>query len=537
MSSPALLKLSTGLGAGLNSGGSASAHPGSRDAVSGQFARELHQAQAPAQRSLVTPAPAPPTPSPVQAPAPAPVQAAPPAPAPAPTRGAAAPAPQRQADSRGPTQAEPTRTADGDAETSPAANVPGDTDGVDPAVADGPAAKGPRGSRSALERWLLTGLRPDGSGRAAPHEVSGPAPAIELGDPATVPEPALLAATDLLPDAGLPAVAPAVPADDQEPGLPMLAQALAPAAALPEAAATGAGRSAPPALMAAADAAGKAPAASTSPMGAPGDAGLPSGTDLAASTDPATLAQAGDGRLDTRVAAAAAGAPGAAAGTAGLQGTAAIATAAAARLGLADAGGAGQEGLGGSGPGPGDTGPAVAQQGMLAPALPGFAAELARASGGGMAQTASPSAAAEVHLRTPVHTPEFAPRLGAEVALLARDGVQEARVHVNPVHLGPISVQITLDGNAAQVHLAVDNAQTRELLEQAMPGLAAALRESGLTLTGGGVFQQARQHGREATAGDGPATGRARDGADAADPPAQAAPRRTRMPGVLDVYA
>ncbi len=138
------------------------------------------------------------------------------------------------------------------------------------------------------------------------------------------------------------------------------------------------------------------------------------------------------------------------------------------------------------------------------PALPSFAAELARAMAplghGTTTRTADPRATTELNLSTPVNNPEFVPRLTGELAVLARDGVQEARINVHPVELGPISVQISLDGAAAQVHLAVDNAQTRELLEQAMPSLAAALRENGLTLTGGGVFQQARQNAREVTA-------------------------------------
>jgi flagellar hook-length control protein FliK len=58
-------------------------------------------------------------------------------------------------------------------------------------------------------------------------------------------------------------------------------------------------------------------------------------------------------------------------------------------------------------------------------------------------------------------------------------------------------VQIALDGSAAQVNLAAEQPVTRQLLEQAMPALAGALRESGLTLTGGGVFEQPREPRRE----------------------------------------
>ena len=145
-----------------------------------------------------------------------------------------------------------------------------------------------------------------------------------------------------------------------------------------------------------------------------------------------------------------------------------------------------------------------------------------------------------MNLATPVLTPEFLPRLGGALAMLARDGVQEARVQLNPQELGPISVQITVDGTAAQVHLAVDSAVTRERLEQAMPNLAAALRENGLTLTGGGVFQQPRQAARDGTGDDqgntGRGSGRESGAADAAQA-VQSPPQRLRRVGALDLYA
>lgn len=173
-----------------------------------------------------------------------------------------------------------------------------------------------------------------------------------------------------------------------------------------------------------------------------------------------------------------------------------------------------------------------------APAPAGFAAELSRLTGSTPARETP--ASAELRLATPVTAPEFVPHVGAEIALLARNGVQEARVHLHPQELGPISVQITLEGQAAQVHLAVESAQTRQILETAMPTLAGALRDAGLTLTGGGVFEQSRQGARP----DDPQTGPARSGsaADAAPDAATTASaatdaRRVRVRSGLDLYA
>jgi len=168
-----------------------------------------------------------------------------------------------------------------------------------------------------------------------------------------------------------------------------------------------------------------------------------------------------------------------------------------------------------------------------APAVAGTAPAI------GSSPAAADNPPAEVQLPTPLGTPEFMPHLGAELTVLARDGVQHARVHVNPAEMGPIAVQLTLDGQQAQVSLVADNALTRQLLEQQMPSLAAALRENGLTLTGGGVFEQPRQ-AREQADGQRQGSGAAlrHAGADAGDDATErAAPRVLRRQGVVDLYA
>lgn len=104
----------------------------------------------------------------------------------------------------------------------------------------------------------------------------------------------------------------------------------------------------------------------------------------------------------------------------------------------------------------------------------------------------APPPGAEARLPMPPGDPRFAPALAQQVTVFMRQGVHEARLELHPAELGPITVQIQLDGSAAQVSMAASHAQTRQALEQALPTLAATLREAGLTLTGGGVFEQPR---------------------------------------------
>ena len=139
-----------------------------------------------------------------------------------------------------------------------------------------------------------------------------------------------------------------------------------------------------------------------------------------------------------------------------------------------------------------------------------------------------------VALPEPVGSAHFREALGIQVTLLARDGVQHAELHLNPAEMGPLSVQIALDGQQAQVHFGTDSALMRQIVESGLPALAAALREAGLTLSGGGVSQHApgqRQGSKPASTLIG---GRSR-----ADADAQARVVRTvRAPlGRLDTYA
>lgn len=160
----------------------------------------------------------------------------------------------------------------------------------------------------------------------------------------------------------------------------------------------------------------------------------------------------------------------------------------------------------------------------------------------GLAATA-PSAPAEaptaVALPTPVDAPDFTQALGVQVSLLAADGVQQAELHLNPAEMGPISVQIAIDGSQAQVDFGADLASTRQLIENGLPELASALRDAGFTLTGGGVSQQARQ-GSSDGRGDSGERGASRTRAIGGVEPAETTPRRvtTRVSaGGVDLYA
>ncbi len=174
-------------------------------------------------------------------------------------------------------------------------------------------------------------------------------------------------------------------------------------------------------------------------------------------------------------------------------------------------------------------------------ALLAAAQQTAPAAGADAAATAP---APSVPLSQPMDSPDFAPELSASVSLLIQDGIHEAQLQLNPVEMGPVSINIQLDGQQAQVNFHAQQAATREVLERSLPDLAAALQAQGLTLSGGGVFAQTSSQGgqnRGDGSPDGASNGNGRRGGRGDDDGALAAAgrseRRTAPRGLVDLYA
>jgi flagellar hook-length control protein FliK len=143
----------------------------------------------------------------------------------------------------------------------------------------------------------------------------------------------------------------------------------------------------------------------------------------------------------------------------------------------------------------------------------------------------------QTEVRAPVASDEFAPELGARLSVLVRDGIEHAQLRLNPADLGPIEVRIDLDGQRAQVDFSAAHATTRQALQDAVPALAGALREQGLTLTGGGVFEQPREQRGEGSPRDARQAAASKDRSADDARPVITAPRVPRARGVVDIYA
>ncbi|MEO8124703.1 MAG: flagellar hook-length control protein FliK [Burkholderiales bacterium] len=244
--------------------------------------------------------------------------------------------------------------------------------------------------------------------------------------------------------------------------------------------------------------------ADTTPAGPSGDPsfwpGMPAAMTDAAAAGKEALAAGGNGTLDLRIGTGAPGATGTlAAGLTLTGGTA----------GETGQQGTGRHGAGGQG---GDaavdnaaallaeaasnaeataTASAAGDRFALSPRASAADVTLPDWAGGIAAHRAEGRAGASIALPTPLAAPDFAKALGAQVSLFARNGLAQAELQLTPAEMGPIRVQIVIDGAHARVDFAADSATTRQVIERGLPELASALREQGLTLSGGGVFQHA----------------------------------------------
>ena len=142
-----------------------------------------------------------------------------------------------------------------------------------------------------------------------------------------------------------------------------------------------------------------------------------------------------------------------------------------------------------------------------------------------------------VTVPAPITDSGFHEALGLQVSLLAREGIQQAELRLNPADMGPVSVQITMNGDRARVDFGADLAQTRQIIEAGWAELAASMQEAGFTLSGGGVSQHARDPQGAPDRSAGPFAG-TRASSDADEEPAAAViVARPRAGAALDLYA
>jgi len=99
--------------------------------------------------------------------------------------------------------------------------------------------------------------------------------------------------------------------------------------------------------------------------------------------------------------------------------------------------------------------------------------------------------------------------VGSRVKWMVNSQIQSAELKMNPAHLGPVEVKISVQNDQAIIHFSAQNGAVREALDSAMPRLREMLGDNGVNLADVDVSdqsfaqqQQASEEERDAMGGE-----------------------------------
>ena len=155
------------------------------------------------------------------------------------------------------------------------------------------------------------------------------------------------------------------------------------------------------------------------------------------------------------------------------------------------------------------------------------------------AQVARALPATPPGIDTLINAPGWDIALAQKVVWLSDEKQHSAELHVNPPHLGPLNIKLSVDDNQTSAVFTSPHSAVREAIENALPRLREVLAESGITLGNASVTADsprdgsAFDHSRQPPS---PFTDAAASDA-AAEPVATHIVPRGRGNGLVDLFA
>jgi flagellar hook-length control protein FliK len=86
--------------------------------------------------------------------------------------------------------------------------------------------------------------------------------------------------------------------------------------------------------------------------------------------------------------------------------------------------------------------------------------------------------------------PDFSNNMKERLTVMMNRGIQTADIRLDPAELGQMQVKMQVENDVTTVNFVVQNAQAKEMLEQAMPKLKEMLEEQGIEMGEGTVEQE-----------------------------------------------
>ncbi len=79
-------------------------------------------------------------------------------------------------------------------------------------------------------------------------------------------------------------------------------------------------------------------------------------------------------------------------------------------------------------------------------------------------------------------TTQWSQQMSEQVSMMLRNGQQVAEIRLNPAHLGPMEIRLTVNDDQASVNFIAQHAPVRDAIDQALPRLRDMLEQQGLNL-------------------------------------------------------
>ncbi len=94
-------------------------------------------------------------------------------------------------------------------------------------------------------------------------------------------------------------------------------------------------------------------------------------------------------------------------------------------------------------------------------------------------------------------SPDWSNQMTQKVSMMLQGGIQKAEIKLNPAHLGPMEIKLSMSDDRASISFIAQHAPVRDAIEQAMPRLREMLEEQGLGLGDVDVSAHSEQQSSE----------------------------------------
>ncbi len=103
-------------------------------------------------------------------------------------------------------------------------------------------------------------------------------------------------------------------------------------------------------------------------------------------------------------------------------------------------------------------------------------------------------------IMTPLQSPGWSQQMTDQVNLMLKGGFQQADIKLNPAHLGPMEIKLSMNDDKASIHFVSQHAPVRDAIDSALPRLREMLEQQGLSLADVDVSAHSEQQQSDAEA-------------------------------------